>query len=92
MHIKLSGHHIELTPALKDYVNTKFKKLEHHIIDITNAEVVLEVEKLRHIAKANIHVKGENLHAEYEDGDMYAAIDKLFDKLERQGKKHKETK
>lgn len=90
MQINVSGHHIDITPALRDYVNSKFLRLENHIDDITTMEVVLQVEKLRHTAKGNVRVKGGTLHAAAEHDDMYAAIDGLADKLHRQAIKHKE--
>lgn len=90
MQINLTGHHFEVTPALKEYVTTKLQRLERHFDHVTNAHVVLSVEKLRQTAEATVHVTGGNLHAEAHDGDMYAAIDALIDKLDRQIKRHKE--
>ncbi len=90
MQINLSGHHVEVTPALRDYVSSKLQRLERHFDNVTNAHVVLTVEKLRQKAEATIHVAGGSLHADAVDGDMYAAIDALIDKLDRQVKRHKE--
>ncbi|CCK74618.1 MAG: ribosome-associated translation inhibitor RaiA [Oleispira antarctica] len=90
MQINISGHHIELTTALKDYAEEKIKRLEHHFDQITRSDITLTVEKTRHKAECNMHVSGSDLHASAEDDDMYAAIDSLSDKLDRQLLKHKE--
>ena len=90
MQVNISGHHIELTTALKDYVNQKTERLARHFDQISNVDVVLSVKKQRQKVEANIHVSGKDLFANVEDSDMYAAIDKLVDKLDRQLIKHKE--
>ncbi|MFT4764707.1 MAG: putative sigma-54 modulation protein [Oleispira sp.] len=90
MQINISGHHVELTPALKEYAEEKIKRLEHHFDHITRSDITLTVEKLVQKAECNIHVSGSDLHASAEDQNMYAAIDKLSDKLDRQLLKHKE--
>lgn len=90
MQITVSGHHIDVTPALRDYVTTKLSKLQRHFDNITNSAVTLTVEKLVHKAEATVHVAGADLFALSESSDMYAAIDALTDKLDRQLIKHKE--
>lgn len=90
MQINLTGHHIEVTPPLREYVTSKIERLERHFDHVTNIHVVLSVEKLRHKAEATVHVSGGNLFADATQEDMYAAIDSLIDKLDRQVKKHKE--
>jgi putative sigma-54 modulation protein len=90
MQLTLSGHHIEITSALRNYVSSKMERLERHFDHVTNMHVVLSVEKLRQKAEATLHVRGANLFANAEHEDMYAAIDALIDKLDRQIKKHKE--
>jgi len=90
MHINISGHHVELTSALKQYVNEKLSKLQRHFDHITTTDVTLSVEKLVQKAEASIHVAGADLFATCESNDMYAAIDLLTDKLDRQLIKHKE--
>lgn len=93
MQLNLSGHHIDITPALRDYVTSKLlERLERHFDNMTNIHVVLSVEKVRQMAEATLHVSGAKLFADAEDEDMYAAIDKLADKLDKQVKKHKEKK
>ena len=90
MQIDLTGHHVDITPALRGYVNDKFERLERHFDNVTDVHVILSVEKLRHKAEATIQVSGGNLFADSVEDDMYAAIDGLVDKLDRQVKKHKE--
>lgn len=90
MQINLSGHHIEITDSLRDFVNGKFAKLERHFEQINNVQVILSVEKLKQIAEAKLNVNGGELFANSEHEDMYAAIDALIDKLDRQILKHKD--
>lgn len=90
MQINVSGHHVEVTSALRDYVNTKLSKLQRHFDHITATEVTLTVEKMIQKAEASVHVAGADLFAACESEDMYAAIDALTDKLDRQLLKHKE--
>jgi putative sigma-54 modulation protein len=92
MQINISGHHIELTESLTDFVNSKFERLERHFDHVTKVHVVLEVEKNRQKAEATLHVSGADIHAESTNDDMYAAIDALTDKLDRQILKYKEKK
>ncbi|KMT65018.1 ribosome hibernation promoting factor [Catenovulum maritimum] len=90
MQINLTGRHIDVTDSLKEYVDTKFSKLERHFDHINNVYVILNVEKLNQIAEATLHLKGGEVFANAEHTDMYAAIDSLIDKLDRQVIKHKE--
>lgn len=90
MQLTVTGHHIEVTAALRDYVENKFIKLERHFDNMTDIHCVLTVEKLVHKAEATIQLAGGTVHAESEQENMYAAIDNLADKLDRQVKKHKE--
>ncbi len=90
MQINLSGHHVEITDSLRDYVDTKFTKLERHFDHINNVYVILNVEKLNQKAEATLHLDGGEVFATSEHRDMYAAIDSLIDKLDRQVIKHKE--
>jgi len=90
MQINITGHHVDITPALHAYVEEKFERLERHFDNITNAHVILEIEKDRQKAEATIHVSKGQVYADAENENMYAAIDSLADKLDRQIKKHKE--
>ena len=91
MDIHFTGHHLEITPALKTFTE---EKLNRHLIDhfdkITSVHVSFRVEKLNRIAEANIHVAKETLHASAESEDMYVAVNELIHKLERLLIKHKE--
>jgi len=90
MQISVSGHHIEVTESLKTFVESKFEKLERHFDHVTDVHVVLTVEKLNQKAEATVQISGAKLFAEDTQEDMYVAIDKLVDKLDRQIIKHKE--
>lgn len=90
MQVKIDGHHVELTESMQDYIQTKLTRIERHFDQVVDVHVVLVVEKQRHKAEATVHVAGNNIHAESEEDDMYAAIDSLLDKLDRQVRKHKE--
>ena len=90
MQINIDGHHVELTESMQDYIQTKMARIERHFDQVVDVHVVLSVEKLRQKAEATVHMAGNNIHATSEHEDMYAAIDLLLDKLDRQIKKHKE--
>lgn len=90
MQINLTGHHVDITTSLREFVNGKFQRLERHFDHINNVHVILSIEKLRHIAEANMHLNGGEVFANSEATDMYASIDSLVDKLDRQLIKHKE--
>ncbi len=91
MQINITGHHVEITAPLKAYVEEKMQKLTRRFNNITNVHVVLTVEKQIHQkAEAHVHLARGDIHAHAEAEDMYAAIDSLIDKLERQVIKHKE--
>ncbi|MAY36745.1 ribosome hibernation-promoting factor, HPF/YfiA family [Litorivivens sp.] len=90
MQITVSGHHVDVTPAMREYVNNKLTRLQRHFDNITNTDVTLTVEKLIQKAEGTVHVAGADLFAASESEDMYAAIDQLADKLDRQLIKHKE--
>jgi putative sigma-54 modulation protein len=90
MQINLTGNHVDITPALREYVQAKFARIERHFDHVTDIHVILSVEKQRNKAEATVHVTGASLHADAEHEDMYAALDLMADKLDRQVKKHKE--
>jgi len=90
MQVNVSGHHLEVTDALKSYVDTKLDKLERHFERITNVNVILSVEKQRQKAEATIRISGGEVYADSAAEDLYAAIDSLADKLDRQLIKQKE--
>ncbi len=90
MQLSVTGHHIELTDALRDYVKEKIQRIERHFDHVTNVHVILSVERHQQKAEATVHVSGADVFAYDVKDDMYAAIDGLVDKLDRQIIKHKE--
>lgn len=90
MQIQLTGHHLELTDSLRNYVTSKLERIVRHYEQVLDVHVVLSVEKFVHKAEATVHVSGGNVFADAQAADMYAAIDALVDKLDRQIKKYKE--
>ena len=90
MQINISGRHVEVTDSMKDYVTSKVERLTHHYDRITSTHVILSVDKLIQKAEATIHVSGKDVFADASHEDLYAAIDALVDKLDRQLIKHKE--
>ena len=90
MNLNLTGIHLEITPAIRAYVVTKMDRVTRHFDHVIDVNVVMSVDKLRQKIEANVHVRGKEIHAESIDPDMYAAIDLLADKLDRQVVRHKE--
>jgi len=90
MQLNLTGHHVDITDALRQYVQDKMERVERHFDKVTNTHVILSVDNVRHKAEATVNMSGNNIFAENTEDDMYAAIDGLIDKLDRQVKKHKE--
>jgi putative sigma-54 modulation protein len=90
MQMTISGHHLDVTDPIREYVIAKLAKLERHYDHINSTAVILSVEKLSQKAEATIHVSGGELFANAENEDLYAAIDSLSDKLDRQLIKYKE--
>jgi putative sigma-54 modulation protein len=90
MQINVSGHHVDVTASLRNYVVTKLDKLERHFDKITHMNVILSIEKQRQKAESTVYITGGEIYAEAESEDLYAAIDALTDKLDRQLIKQKE--
>ncbi len=92
MQLEVSGQNIEVTQALRAYVSEKTERLERHFDNLISAHFVLRLEKLEHTAEATIGVGGRTkpIHADAAAEDMYAAIDALIDKLDRQVRRHKD--
>lgn len=90
MQLEITGHHIEVTSALDTYIKDKFDRIERHFDQVLNIHVILKVEnKTQHCAEASMHVSGNQIFANAKEENMYAAIDALVDKLDRQVLKHK---
>lgn len=92
MNLTVTGHQLEVTPAIREYLGSKLKRINRHFDHVIDVNVILSAEKLRQKIEATIHVRGKDIFAESGDSDMYAAIDLLVDKLDRQVLKHKEKK
>jgi putative sigma-54 modulation protein len=90
MQVNLSGHHVEITPALRSYVEKKLARILRHADRVIEVHCTLTVEKLRQQAEATIRLAGTTVHAAAVHDDMYAAIDLLTDKLDEQVRRHKE--
>ncbi|NBW78054.1 MAG: ribosome-associated translation inhibitor RaiA [Betaproteobacteria bacterium] len=95
MNLTISGHHLEVTPALRSYVTSKLDRISRHFDQVVDVKVLLSVEKQkekerRQRAECNIHVKGSDLFAECSNQDLYAAVDELMDKLDRKVVRHKD--
>ncbi|AKM45994.1 MULTISPECIES: ribosome hibernation promoting factor [Edwardsiella] len=90
MQLNITGHHLEITDAIRQFVSEKFAKLEQYFDRINQVNVTLSIEKVDHIAEATVFINGGELHASAQQEDMYAAIDVLIDKLARQLNKHKD--
>jgi len=90
MQLEITGHHIDVTPLLNNYIKEKVTRLKRHFDQVLNIHVILEVQKHNHKAEASINVSGNHIFAVATGEDMYAAIDSLADKLDRQIVKHKE--
>jgi putative sigma-54 modulation protein len=90
MNLNITGHHVEVTPAIRDYVTSKLDRVIRHFDNVTSISVILSVEKLRQKAEVTLHVRGKDIFVESDNGDMYAAIDNMTDKLDRQVLKYKQ--
>jgi putative sigma-54 modulation protein len=92
MNVTVTGQHMEVTPAIRQYVVEKLERISRHFDEVIDVSVVMNVEKLRQRIEANIHLQGKDLFAESTQEDMYAAIDDLVDILDRQVIRHKEKR
>ena len=90
MNLHITGHHLEVTPAIREYATSKFDKIKRHFDNVIDVKIILSVEKLKQKAEATIHISGKDVFVECDDENLYAAIDTLIDKLDRQVIKHKE--
>jgi len=90
MQLTVTGHHVEITPPLRSYLQKKLERITRHFDNVIDVHCVLTVEKLRQRAEATVRVSGGTIHADATEPDMYAAIDMLIDKLDRLVRKHKE--
>jgi len=90
MNLQISGHHLEITPAIHDYVTGKLERVTRHFDNVIDVNVILSVDKLKQKAEVTVHLSGKDVYVEEIDEDLYAAVDALVDKLDRQIQKHKQ--
>jgi putative sigma-54 modulation protein len=90
MNLQLTGHHVEITPSIRDYVLSKLERINRHFEQVIDVKVIMSVQKLDQMIEATVHLSGKDIHVACHDADMYAAIDGLIDKLDRQVIKHKD--
>ncbi len=90
MQLHISGHHLDITSAIKNHTNEKLSKIKHHFDNVINVNMILEVQKDVQKAEATIHLSGADLFAKAQSSDMYVSIDQLINKLDSQIIKHKE--
>jgi len=89
MSLNIIGRHLEVTPAIHEYVLNKLARVLRHFDDVIDTQVTLAVERVQHMAEITVRVPGKDIHCEVVDEDLYAAIDLLADKIDRQILKHK---
>ncbi|MBY0267900.1 MAG: ribosome-associated translation inhibitor RaiA [Burkholderiales bacterium] len=90
MNLHLTGHHLQITPAIRDHVANKLERITTHFDHVIDINVIMTVEKLQHKVEATVHLSGKEIFCETHDEDMYVAIDHLVGKLDRAVIKHKE--
>ena len=90
MNLNITGRHVEVTPAIREYVTSKLDRVIRHFDNVTSVGVILSVEKLKQKAEVTLHVRGKDIFVESDDTDLYAAIDAMTDKLDRQVQKYKQ--
>ncbi|MCK0509907.1 ribosome hibernation-promoting factor, HPF/YfiA family [Aromatoleum buckelii] len=90
MNLNITGHHVEVSPAIREYVTNKLDRVIRHFDNVTSVGVILSVEKLKQKAEVTLHVRGKDIYVESDDVDLYAAIDAMVDKLDRQVMKYKQ--
>jgi putative sigma-54 modulation protein len=90
MNLHITGHHVQITPAIRDYFSGKIERVTKHFDHVIDVNVIMSVAKLRQKVEATVHVRGRDIFCESTEEDMYAAIDSLVDKLDRTVIKHKE--
>jgi len=90
MNLQISGHHLEITPAIHEYARGKLERVTRHFDNVIDVNVILSVDKLKQKAEVTVHLSGKDVFVEAIDEDLYAAIDCLADKLDRQIQKHKQ--
>lgn len=90
MNLHITGHHVTVTPAIRDYVETKMQRITRHFDHVIDSQVMLSVEPLKHRAEVTLHIPGKDIHCESTQENLYAAIDILVDKVDRKVIQHKD--
>lgn len=90
MNLHITGHHVTVTPAIREYVETKMQRITRHFDHVIDSQVVLSVEPLKHRAEVTLHIPGKDIHCESTQENLYAAIDMLVDKVDRKVIQHKD--
>jgi len=83
MNLSITGHHLDVTPAIREYIQTKISRVTRHFDHVIDTQVMLSVEPLKHRAEITMHVRGKDIHCEALEENLYAAIDVLIDKVDR---------
>jgi putative sigma-54 modulation protein len=89
MNLQITGHHLEVTPAIREYISGKLDRVIRHFDNVIDTKVMLSVEPLKHRAEVTMHMRGKDIHCEAAQDNLYAAIDLLIDKVDRQVVEHK---
>jgi putative sigma-54 modulation protein len=89
MNVQITGHHLEVTPAIRDYISNKLTRVTRHFDHVIDTKVMLSLEPLKHRAEMTLHMRGKDVHCEAAEENLYAAIDVLIDKVDRQVVEHK---
>lgn len=83
MNLNITGHHLDVTPAIREYILTKMSRVLRHFDHVIDAQVILSLEPLKHRAELTLHVRGKDIHCQAAESNLYAAIDLLIDKVDR---------
>ena len=89
MNLSITGRHLEVTPAMREYVLNKMARVSRHFDNVIDTQVILSIDRLEHVAEVTMHLRGKDIHCEAIDENLYAAIDLLADKIDRQVLKYK---
>lgn len=89
MNVQITGHHLEVTPAIREYIGSKLDRVNRHFDHVIDTKVILSVEPLKHRAEMTLHMRGKDIHCEAAEENLYAAIDLLADKIDRKVVEHK---
>ena len=90
MNLSITGRHLDVTPAIREYIHTKMARVLRHFDHVIDTQVLLSVEPLKHHAEITLHVRGKDIHCEASADNLYAAIDLLVDKIDRKVIQHKD--